>query len=133
LFCWKIRAGFTRNIPASRMKAYADWFFHTHLLPHFEMEEQHIFPLLGSENLLVKKALAEHRRLTRLFENAEKPEKILGQIEEELDAHIRFEERILFNEIQKQVAGETLNEIEALHSLEAAEIACWADEFWETK
>jgi len=116
LFCWKIRTGFNKDIPANRMKAYANWFFHAHLKPHFEAEEKHIFPLLDSNNKLVKKALTEHRRLTRLFKSTENPEKVLGQIEEELDAHIRFEERVLFNEIQKCTSPEILNELEMLHN-----------------
>lgn len=133
LFCWKIRTGFKKNIPVDRIKAYADWFFKGHILPHFKQEENYIFPLLGMDNELVKRAMADHRRLTRLFESEEKPEKILGQIEEELDAHIRFEERILFNEVQSRLPADTLNEIELLHNQVPKESETWEDEFWETR
>ncbi|WP_332006933.1 hypothetical protein [Gaetbulibacter sp. NE] len=54
LLSWKLREGFKKNIDINRMKTYTDWFYSTHLIPHFDMEEKHIFPLLGNENDLVK-------------------------------------------------------------------------------
>src|SRR5690606_578003 len=92
LLCWKIRTGLKKGIALSRIKLYANWFFETHLLPHFEAEERHVFPILGNQNDLIKKALADHRRLKRLFEDEIDLEKTLSQIEEELESHIRFEE-----------------------------------------
>ena len=38
LLSWKIRSGFSKNIEPKRIRTYADWFFKTHLIPHFEME-----------------------------------------------------------------------------------------------
>ncbi len=113
--CWKIRAGFSKKIETDRIKKYTDWFFKTHLKPHFELEEKHVFPILGAENKLIKKALAEHRRLERLFKQTTDQEKSLGLIEEELDAHIRFEERILFVEIQKIATEDQLAIIKEIH------------------
>ena len=49
LLCWKIRTGVSKNIPLERIKMYADWFYATYLVPHFELEETHIFPLGTSE------------------------------------------------------------------------------------
>ncbi len=115
LLCWKIRTGFSKGIELTRIKRYADWFFKIHLMPHFELEEHYMFPILGKDNKLVKKALAEHRRLIRLFKDQE-IHKSLANIEEELEKHIRFEERILFNEIQKIATPEQLNIISKLHN-----------------
>ncbi len=115
LLCWKIRTGFSKGIEVTRIKRYADWFFKTHLVPHFELEEQYMFPILGKDNELVKKALAEHRRLIRLF-NDQEIHKSLGLIEEELAQHIRFEERILFKEIQKIATAAQLNTISKIHN-----------------
>ncbi|MEK6480966.1 hemerythrin domain-containing protein [Catalinimonas sp. 4WD22] len=130
LLCWKIRTGLRKNIALDRIKKYADWFFENHILPHFEIEEKYIFPILDNENELVKKALAEHRRLIRLFENDEEVEKSLSRIEEELEAHIRFEERILFNEIQKVASDEQLKLIDKHHS-ETKFQENTKDEFWK--
>lgn len=130
LLCWKIRTGLKKEIPVDRIEKYASWFYRNNLLPHFEAEEKHIFPILGNQNELVKKALAEHRRLTRLFENKANILKSLSLIEEELEAHIRFEERILFNEIQKTATKENLEKINELHTENPVDID-WVDKFWE--
>ncbi|CAM3726518.1 hypothetical protein FSS13T_01690 [Flavobacterium saliperosum S13] len=115
LLCWKIRTGFSRNIAPERIKRYSDWFYTTYLLPHFELEEEYVFSILKSDNELVKKALSEHRRLRRLFNQGINIEKNLGLIEEELEAHIRFEERVLFPEVQKVASREQLVKIAEIH------------------
>ena len=91
-----------------------DWFYDVHLRAYFELEENHIFPILGNDHPWIKKALADHRRLTRLLASTDYGIKTLGQIEEELEQHIRFEERQLFNEIQ-QLANEAQLHIIAKH------------------
>ncbi|GAA3575326.1 hypothetical protein [Snuella lapsa] len=58
LLSWKIRSGLSRNIPVERIKIYTDWFFETHLIPHFEMEEKYIFPILNENYPLIKRALS---------------------------------------------------------------------------
>lgn len=128
--CWKIRTGFSKQIAPERIKIYADWFFKKHLKPHFELEEKYIFPILDADNELIKRALAEHRRLKRLFKQTSDLEKSLTLIEEELEAHIRFEERILFGEIQKMATTAQLTEINEIHSEEAF-VEKEDDVFWK--
>ena len=129
LLCWKIREGFKRNIDIDRIKRYADWFWSIHLAEHFAIEEKYVFPILGDHDDLVKKALAEHRRLKRLFTDGSEVWRSLNLIEEELDSHIRFEERVLFNEIQKMATPEQLELIDKHHS-HTAPLQDWEDEFW---
>lgn len=130
LFSWKVRKGFSRGIAVERIKDYADWFFQAEIKPHFKMEEEHIFPILDEEDPLIKRALKEHRRIVRLFSDKENPEKSLNILEEELQAHIRFEERILFNEIQKVATQKELEIIEEIHQ-EPEEKEEYEDQFWE--
>ncbi|WP_417199470.1 hemerythrin domain-containing protein [Bizionia sp.] len=130
LLSWKIRSGFSKNVSVERMKTYADWFFENHLIPHFELEEAEIFSILDSQNELVKKALADHRRLKRLFAEDSSLDKSLSKIEEELEQHIRFEERILFPEIQKVATEEQLQHIAKIHQPESFEDNL-TDEFWK--
>lgn len=130
LLCWKIRKGFYKGVAPERMKKYNDWFFKEHLLPHFEIEEKYLFPVLGDENELIQKALAEHRRLKRLFEDSKDLVKSLGLIEEELEKHIRFEERELFNEIQKIATEEELAIIIEHHKDEKFQDNT-DDEYWK--
>jgi iron-sulfur cluster repair protein YtfE (RIC family) len=128
LLSWKIREGMKHEIAAERIKAYTDWFWENHLQAHFEFEESFIFPLLGIENGLIKQALDEHARLKELFSSADEIDINLNKIEKELTAHIRFEERILFNEVEKIASPEQMKRIEEEHSKPI--IAEWKDEFW---
>lgn len=111
------------------MKVYADWFFKTHLTPHFETEETYIFPILEQDNERVKKALADHGRIRRLFAQTDNDAKTLSNIEVELDKHIRFEERILFPEIQEMATEAQLLYIEKIHT-ETEFIDKHDDAFW---
>ncbi|MFV0539661.1 MAG: hemerythrin domain-containing protein [Aestuariibaculum sp.] len=130
LLAWKIRAGFKKEIEPKRIKIYADWFFKTHLLEHFDIEEQYVFPVLGDDNELVKKALSQHRRIKRLFSETGDIGVALNKVEEELDNHIRFEERILFPEIQMAATETQLELIEKIHQPEKFEDNL-DDEFWK--
>lgn len=116
LLCWKIRTGFSKGIAEQRIKKYTDWFYTRHLIPHFEMEEKYLFPILGNDYELVKKALSQHKRLHRLFAETASLSKSLSLIEEALEQHIRFEERILFNEIQKIATEKQLEKISKIHN-----------------
>lgn len=129
LLCWKIRTGLKRNIEPLRIKKYTDWFWKTHLIFHFEAEEKYIFSILPHGDTMVKRAITEHRKLRRLFENENEVEKSLHAIEEELEKHIRFEERILFNEVQKIATEEQLQLIDEHHKHEFSDD--WDDAFWQ--
>lgn len=111
------------------MKRYSDWFFEHHVLPHFKIEETYLFPVLGKEHEMVKKALAEHRRLERLFREEKDIEKSLSLIEEEMEKHVRYEERELFKEIQAQATEEQLAIVEENHKEEKFQDNT-EDEFW---
>ena len=130
LLGWKIRKGLKKGVSVERIKKYNDWFFENHLKPHFADEEKYIFPILGDDHELIKKALTEHRRLTRLFAEENDLEKTLNHIEEELDRHIRFEERELFGFIQQQATPAELDKIEELHD-ELGFVENSADIYWE--
>ncbi len=129
LLCWKIRQGFKLGIEPSRMRTYSQWFWENYLESHFEEEEKVIFPILSEEDPLIKQALSEHKRLRKLFSSWEDPEKTLGQIEEELERHIRFEERTLFQVIQEKASAEQLETIEEYGSREKF-VENDSDPFW---
>ncbi len=130
LLCWKIRQGFNKSIPPERIKQYTDWFWKQHLLAHFKAEELSIFPLLPAENSLVQQALKEHKRLQQLFETTEDISTSLQLIAKELDEHIRFEERVLFNEIQQIATPDQLQTLENHHHKSPESFEEWHDPFW---
>jgi iron-sulfur cluster repair protein YtfE (RIC family) len=115
LLCWKIQVGFSKGIAAERIKVYADWFYENHILEHFQKEEKYMFPVLGSEHKLIVQALEEHKILLALFTDTAQIEDSLKQIQTLLKAHIRFEEQILFNEIQSAATPQELEKIAQFH------------------
>lgn len=89
-----------------------------------------MFPVLGSENKFIQQALEEHELLSQLFTDEMHIEDSLKQIQTELEKHIRFEERILFGEIQKSATKEQLEQIRHIHSDEKF-VDNLSDEFWK--
>jgi len=130
LFSWKIRKGFTENISVERLKAYANWFFIHEIEPHFRLEEEHIFPILDARHPLIIRVLKEHRRIEHLFHDQDDIQNSLSLLEVELEAHIRFEERILFTEIQEEATKEELEKIEKIH-FNSGSKEDYPDPFWE--
>lgn len=131
LLSWKIRAGLKKNIDINRIKTYIDWFWKHHLKAHFDFEEKYIFPILGENNELIKTALKEHVRLKQLIFSADLIKENLILLEQELTAHIRFEERILFTAIESVATKKQLKIIEQEHLKNSVED--WQDEFWLEK
>ncbi len=129
LLSWKIRKGIAFGIELDRIQNYVDWFFVNHLLPHFSIEEEKLFPIVGSDNASVKQALVEHFQLVQLLKVEKKDKETLIKIADLLEAHIRFEERVLFNEVQAVATEDQLKEIESLHT---SDRFCEnkLDEFW---
>lgn len=132
MFCYRINKGLDNNIDEMRLKKYADWFYKNHIQEHFRVEEDLIFPLLGSDNKLIKTALEQHQSILELFTTTTNLSEVLKSLGLQLEEHIRFEERILFNEIQLQASEQQLK---AIH-IEELETSCsvgWEDEFWIPK
>jgi hypothetical protein len=76
---------------------------------HFEMEEQLLGPLLSASS--AARLIEEHRRFTELVEQLSSTphaRDILNQAGALLDAHIRWEERELFPEIEQSATPEQL-------------------------
>lgn len=130
LLCWKIRTGLKNNIEAKRINSFVEWFYKENLKKHFEIEEDYIFPVLGREHELAKRALTEHHQLQTLFEKKTKTVEILEIIAQELEKHIRFEERVLFPEIEKTTSEKEINLIIETHN-NTDNLKDWQDEFWK--
>lgn len=131
LLCWKIREGLKKNISFDRIKKYNDFFFTSQLRPHFQFEEEEIFPLLGDSHPMTIQALREHDRLNSLFK-AEADKDSLTSIEKELNRHIRFEERELFRELQNSIPEEKLQQIkDKEEEVITPDPDDWEDKFWQ--
>lgn len=133
LVSWKIRMGLKKSIDPQRIKQFCDFFFESHLADHFALEEEYLFPILGPRHELIIKALADHHMLSQLFAQKHVDANTLSRIEKELEEHIRFEERVLFREIQEKATEEQFNLLAAAYPGDKDDIKNierWDDAFW---
>lgn len=139
LLCWKIRQGFKNGTGTERIVAYVIHFFEEHLVTHFAQEEQFVFDLLPDNDPMKIEALAQHDILKGLYSSIKSSigdeEKLLGNFEQDLETHIRFEERELFPYIERKtdpaIFASAGKKIEEIHSQKSCTL--WQDEFWTIK
>ena len=83
------------------------------LAPHFKIEEETLAPALqaAGEAQLVERLLEDHRYLQALVEGADHSPAALEAFGDRLDAHVRFEERELFERAQAVLAPEALERV----------------------
>jgi len=134
LLVWKVRFGIKNDILPCRIANYILFFFEQALQPHFFSEETNVFPLLIANDTLRIRAENEHASIRTLIDKI-RLEKTNLKLAEEfahlLEAHIRFEERELFEHIQNTIPEELIvNASINLHSDKHAEEKIWADMFW---
>ena len=113
-----------------RIKKFCNFFYEIHLNNHFIAEEKYIFPVLGKDDELIKRAMKEHHLLRKLFEDENGVIQNLTLIEKHLEEHIRFEERELFGKIEAIATEEQLQAISNVKAEDIKEIESWKDEFW---
>ena|SRR5579872_3865366 len=133
LVCWKIRMGLRKSIELQRIKRFCEFFYESHLADHFALEEEYLFPILGARHELIIRALGDHHRLSQLFTQKHVDVNILTRIEKELEEHVRFEERVLFREIQEKATEVQLNLVAAEYPGDKENIKNierWEDAFW---
>jgi len=136
LLVWKIRQGLAKGIPANRIASYATDFFRKHLIPHFRDEEEMLFTKLQAGDALRVKAELQHQGLYKLANDIEKTIDdsggLLTRFADELESHIRFEERVLFNHLQASISALEMEQIARRMESDAIRFddEC-TDKFWE--
>lgn len=136
LFCWKIRQGITKAVEIERMLKYLQFFFRGHLEYHFAEEERLLF--IDKTDMGVQSAISQHTELRKQCENLLSGEACsvhreqLGQLADDLEDHIRFEERILFPHLEQVLSPGHLNWVDnCLHDHDRnAFIDNYPDVFW---
>src|SRR5579872_234243 len=96
LLVWKIRQGLNKAVNPERISNYVTFFFKEDLEKHFKEEERLLFSKLPVGDVLRKKAEADHLAIYKLIVTIEKKNDdatLLSQLANELEKHIRFEER----------------------------------------
>lgn len=102
----KIAAGSADAAEVERLSARVVSRFAAELEPHFDIEERDLLPQLAAAGMaeLVAQTLAEHAELRALAERLRRPEAAaLRRFGDLLAAHVRFEERELFEALQERL------------------------------
>ena len=122
---WQIRQDITNGVDAQLISKYTLDFFNKDLRGHFKREEDFLFSKLPVGDLLREQAENEHNQLYQLIDSISQnrnDKQLLQQIAGLLEAHIRFEERILFNHLQDIMGEEELDRlIQKMEAVSGAE------------
>ncbi len=121
--------GVKKEVEFSRIAKYINVNFVELLEPHFQFEEREVFTFLPVPNEYRKSAELQHAEIRKVVEELRTLSdcKLFADL---LRKHIRFEERELFELIQKHVDAEELNQ---LNGKWEENLSCinWKDRFWE--
>lgn len=131
VFCVRLKK--TQQTPIETIQNYVNYFWENHISEHFENEEKYLIDLIANQSLK-EQFLAEHKQIREVVnsiltypEAANKNALILSEI---LNNHIRFEERVLFPEIENAAKK---NELQAIAKHINKPIVCpvFYPEFWK--
>jgi len=134
--CLLVRKGIAKKADGTVLNDFLRRFFREDIEPHFEAEEQHLFPVVQKLkpayfNILV----SDHQMLRTLsdrFVNSTATADYLAKYADLLEQHIRFEERVVFNYVQTHLDSAELNTLEhSLSNLHAKKCTDYPTKFWE--
>jgi hemerythrin-like domain-containing protein len=135
LFVWKIKQGLQNNTSIDTLCKYSLWYWRHHIKPHFYQEEKILIPCMPADHPMVIRLKEEHDHIRELILGLDRePDKrTLELLADLLNQHIRFEERELFNYLEKTLTAEKLDEIFTQLEEHPVKKAEWTDEFWVNK
>ncbi len=135
LFGWKIKQGLRNGTDINLIAQFVQWYWQNHLQEHFT-EEEHILAVhLPAADPLVQRMIEEHQGIEALVHiNANiADEVLLAQLADDLNDHIRFEEREFFPYAERTLPAEALDHIYTQLSREKPSCSRWESEFWLKK
>lgn len=114
LFCWKIRKGLKTEVAPERIRLYVEYFWEHHLQPHFREEERILFAPFDDRQ--IQRAVKEHKQIQEVIEDLGgysklNEKKLLTEIADMVDEHVRYEERELFPYLEQKLNKEQLETI----------------------
>jgi hemerythrin-like domain-containing protein len=132
LFVWKIRQGIRYNISSSRLSAYCKWFWETNMKDHFKKEEYEFLNILDKDDKMLARMISEHQLLQEGFMqiNETTSAAAFESFVQKINEHIRFEERELFDYIEKTVSKPQLEMLATHLNDHTVAHPVWEDEFW---
>ncbi|MBF9254127.1 hemerythrin domain-containing protein [Pontibacter sp. 172403-2] len=112
LFCWKLRQGLKNGTGPEVMRGYVRYFWENNLKEHFEEEEWLLKRLLPASDALYIRIMEEHRLLREIIHLVNTGDRqineLLQTLQQDLNDHIRWEERELFPYMQAAANSDDL-------------------------
>ena len=129
--CRRVNEGLKRKVDPERIARYVRDFWVTQLSRHFKEEEEWLFVLVSQDDPGIQRALDEHVHIAEVVSQLQhnNDAALLKSFADQLQAHIRFEERELFQFIQQTVPGKLLAQPAKNLRLEGS-LVLWPDKFW---
>jgi hemerythrin-like domain-containing protein len=132
-----LQKGVNKQGPLLIMKDFVMYFFEMDLNEHFRLEEEFLIPIMSS-NILLKSAadkiLADHAALRSLRDKiVEAPSyKDITAFSTLLEQHIRYEERVAFNEAEQLLTEDQLQSIgSSVQEFNDKNCMSYPVKFWE--
>ncbi|MGZ5247767.1 MAG: hemerythrin domain-containing protein [Flavitalea sp.] len=131
--CLLISKGISKKANPDIISDFITRLYREDLQPHFEMEEKIVFPAI--KNPAMKQLLQrEHdtisilaQRITNVHDYA-----LMGTFYKLLEEHVRFEERVVFNDVQENNGEDVLLKMEeGLKGSVARKCSDYPHKFWE--
>ena len=133
-FVWKIRQGLANRTAIGRLKDFTIFYWQQHVKPHFFHEEQVLSKFIPEDNKLLKQMRDEHEMIRELIlQLGDASATTFSTLADIIYKHIRFEERELFEWVEKHLTKEQLQEIYAELETHPLCGGYWRDEFWLNK
>jgi iron-sulfur cluster repair protein YtfE (RIC family) len=135
--CLLIRKGLQKNSPVQVMVNFFLESWKADMLPHFEQEEKILVPLLNkftAGKTYAAAILRDHELLNSAVEHLHQEAhqgRLLKAIAEQLNQHIRYEERIVFQEMTAFVPTLDLQQLVFQEQLHTAVCSSYPNHFWE--
>lgn len=132
-----LEKGVNKQGPLTIMKDFVMYLFEMDLDEHFRLEEEFLIPAMRSNDSLreaADKIMADHAALRSLRDRivAAPSYEDLAAFGSLLEQHIRFEERVAFNEAEKFLTEEQLQSIgSSVHEFNDKNCMSYPVKFWE--
>jgi iron-sulfur cluster repair protein YtfE (RIC family) len=134
LFCWKLRQGLKIGVEVERIQNYVKHFWLHDMQAHFRDEEDILFASV--QDVKVQKAIEDHKQIKEQVDavlqaaNSIETSKQLSILADTVDAHVRYEERVLFPHLEQILTTEQLEFIGKQLKQEQALPDDYKDTFW---
>ena len=135
LFVWKLRQGLNNLTDIQTLRRFCNFFFRYHMIPHFYHEEGILLKFLPKDHQLAIQLLTEHNDIREIMTSIDRlaDADTIVMLADFIERHIRFEERVLFNYLEKTLSKAQLDHIQS--QLGNAPISSyeWKEDFWSKK